>query len=961
MRWVYFLLTTVLLHAQKITGKILDGETGDPLPGAAIRIQGTAVGTLSDENGNFQILWKEKLPVTLIVRYIGYDSAKVIVSAYKPVIVRLGVAGILQQEVEITEVRISQRQQESPLTVESMDALSVRETPSPDFYEGLSNLKGVDITTASLGFKIINTRGFNSTRPVRTLQILDGMDNQAPGLNFSLGNFVGASELDVQSVELVVGANSALYGPNAFNGVILMHLKDPFIHPGSSYMVKIGNRNLLEVAARVAQVIGPKERWAIKLNASFLRARDWPANNDAPTTQSLVGSNNLGGYDAVNRYGDENPDPRANNFDNSPYSQYYYPGLGIFHRTGYWESELVDYSVKSIKLSGGLYHKIRPDLQAAYVAYFGTGTTVYQGDNRYAIKDILFFQHKAELQGKKFYLRAYHTLEDAGKSYDIVFTGLLLQNYVKPNVRWGLDYQSAFLPYAAILRRDPLFPRSFINNPLFQDSLRYLLDLYRDSLEQWHRRARAFADGPGFFCDTCRSRLEPGTPEFEEVFQRIISNPSFLKGGSRFVDNSALYHLQGERTFSLARAEIKIGGNYRYYRPRSYGTIFADTHGVRLSLFEYGFFLHTETRWLNEDKLKIHFALRMDASQNFIRIKNVLNKFSLTKLSQALKENYVYSPALMVIYTIRPQHNLRLTLNSALRYPTLQDQYLYYNVGRAILKGNPKGEGPLTPLEKLYDFVATNDFSVLDTIFVPGVRPERLRTIEIGYKGLFQNRLYLDAGYYFSWYRDFLGFRLVSTLPDLRTGNPIQIYRLSSNAQDVVTTQGFAIGVNYYFAKYYMLSANYSWNVLNLGGAWMDDVARWVNRRLRRNLLREVPPADDPIIPAFNTPRYKYNLSLSGRDIRTTLNLGNKTFSLNYWGFSLTWRWVEGFWFEGSPQFTGYVPTYYTLDAQLSWRQPEKGITYKLGSTNLLNRRYFQAYGAPYIGRIVYAGMWIDL
>ena len=91
--------------------------------------------------------------------------------------------------------------------MEQLDAIAIKETPAISFYNGLGNLKGVDMTTASLGFTIINTRGFNSTSPVRSLQIIDGVDNQAPGLNFSLGNFLGVSELDINGVELIAGAS----------------------------------------------------------------------------------------------------------------------------------------------------------------------------------------------------------------------------------------------------------------------------------------------------------------------------------------------------------------------------------------------------------------------------------------------------------------------------------------------------------------------------------------------------------------------------------------------------------------------------------------------------------------------------------------------------------------------------------------------------------------------------------
>ncbi len=964
-------LTGILLvgYAQVITGRILDGATGEPLPGATIRIQGTETGTLSGEKGEFRLPCKERLPVFLLVTYVGYDTARVLVSAFKPLEIRLGEKEVLQQAVEIVDIRVSQKQQESPLTIETMDALAVRESPSPDFYENLANLKGVDITTASLGFKIINTRGFNSTRPVRTLQIVDGMDNQAPGLNFSLGNFVGASELDIQAVELVVGAQSTLYGPNAFNGVILMHLKDPFLQPGVSVMAKVGNRSLVETGFRFAQVLDPAEKWAVRISGSFMQAQDWPADNAAPTTQSLVGPSNPGGYDAVNRYGDENPDPRSNNFDNSRYSRNFFPGLGIFHRTGYWEKELVDYTVKSIKASGGLYYRPTPALRLEYTANFGTGTTVYQGDNRYSIRDILFFQHKAELKGKNFYLRAYHTTEDAGKSYDIVFTALLLQNYVKPSVRWALDYQAAFLPYSRQLRNDPDFPT--YGAPDFDQRYQAILNKYADSLWLWHAQARAFADSRGnpFFCDTCRARLEPGTPEFNAAFQRITSNPSFLAGGSRFVDHSALAHVQGGHTWTLSRHfSLEWGGNYRKYFPRSYGTIFADTlidaqnpalGYRRITLYEWGVFGYLESRWLREDRLRLSVGLRADAQQNFIQERNLLHRPSLQKVWNALRRNFLYSPAFTCAWEVARFHTLRFAFLSALRYPTLQDQYLHYNVGRAILLGNAQGMGNIIPLQNLYDYLATGDTQYITRpIFVPGVRPERLRSIEIGYKGIWKGRLFVDMGYFFNWYWNFLGFRLVSTLPDPGGSRPIQIYRLSTNAQDIVTTQGFSVGVYYYFAKKYTFSGSYTWAVLNKSGSWTNDLARYVNSRVGRTLLREIPPHDDPIIPAFNTPPHKYNLGLSARDLIISL-MGR---DIRYVGFGLTWRWVAGFWFEGSPQFTGYVPSWGSLDAQISWRPAQTPqLTYKIGGTNLLGRRFFQAYGAPFIGRLVYGGVWIDI
>ena len=96
----------------------------------------------------------------------------------------------------------------------------IKNTASAEFYDGLENLKGVDVNVNSLTFKSINTRGFATFANTRFLQLVDGMDNSTPALNFPIGNLVGLIEPDVQSVEMIAGASSALYGAGAFNGIL---------------------------------------------------------------------------------------------------------------------------------------------------------------------------------------------------------------------------------------------------------------------------------------------------------------------------------------------------------------------------------------------------------------------------------------------------------------------------------------------------------------------------------------------------------------------------------------------------------------------------------------------------------------------------------------------------------------------------------------------------------------------
>ncbi|MCY7410074.1 MAG: carboxypeptidase-like regulatory domain-containing protein, partial [Chitinophagales bacterium] len=182
--------TAHFVLSQTIIGKITDAQNNEPLIGANVVVKGTNNGTTTDEDGKFTlVLGNQKPPLTLSISYLGFISKDHIVSDIaKAVNIKLDADKVVLDEVKITASRLSEKAKQSPLTVESMDQIAIKQTPAFNFYEGLGQLKGVDITSASLGFKIINTRGFNSTSPVRSLQIIDGIDNQAPGLNFSLGN-----------------------------------------------------------------------------------------------------------------------------------------------------------------------------------------------------------------------------------------------------------------------------------------------------------------------------------------------------------------------------------------------------------------------------------------------------------------------------------------------------------------------------------------------------------------------------------------------------------------------------------------------------------------------------------------------------------------------------------------------------------------------------------------------------
>jgi outer membrane receptor protein involved in Fe transport len=926
------LFITELSFAQNtVRGEVFDQITNEPLIGASVIIQGTTTGTVTDWDGSFTFDTDQNFPIQLEISYIGYDTKVETYTEDKMIKYKLEESSVNIETVEVTGSRISEKQTQSPLTFETMDNIAIKETPAISFYDGLGTLKEVDLTSASIGFKIINTRGFNSTSPVRSLQIIDGVDNQSPGLNFSLGNFVGASELDVNKVDLIIGASSAFYGPNAFNGVISIETKNPFIHKGLSVMTKAGEQDLKEAAIRWADAVKNKdghEWFAYKFNAYILRATDWEAGNLDAVFDSESPITNPGGYDAVNIYGDE----FQTAFDQSQSSAN--PGLGVYHRRGYLERDLVNYNAENNKLAAAFHFRLNPKKgiespELILGSNYGSGTTIFQGDNRFSLRNIQFYQHKVELkQADKFFLRAYVTHEDAGDTYDPFFTAIKLQELSQDNGEFSTAYINFWrLNAIPAFEATEGYP-SIIDFPGDPDGFRAALANFLTTnsalVTELHSQAQTAANAGNPVSGT-NPFLEPGTPEFDAAFDDITSRISFEEGGTRFFDRSALAHINGEYKFNniyqgdqITNVDWLVGGAFRQYLPNSQGSILLDTMGRNIDVSEYGFYTGGTVKLWN--KLNVNTSLRLDKHQNF---------------------DFLLSPAASLVYTYDANTVIRGSFSSAIRNPTLADQYLFYNVGRAILLGNSDNETTdLITIESLGDFLnASNpDISLLDTFTVNRIQPEKVKTFELGFRTTLKQKLYVDLAYYYSFYDDFIGFNLglgdVNIIqspgaPPLLTN--VQAFRISANATDRVTTQGFSIGMNYYLERGFVLNGNYSYNNLNT-------------------------ESDDPIIPAFNTPKHKYNLGFSGRDL--TLNLGNT--SIRNVGFNVTYKWVQGFLFEGSPQFTGFIDSYGLVDAQVNYNWKSKNITFKAGASNILDNDHFETYGGPLIGRLAYVSVLYD-
>lgn len=883
------LLTSCLISissfAQSITikGSVKGTSTGEALPAVSITVKGSSVGVFTNDKGEFSIT-VPALPVTLIISSIGFETKEVTVSsATQTVDVSLITASSLGQEIVVSATRVATKILESPVTIERVSAANIRNAAASNYYEVVQNLKGVDILTSSLTFKTPTTRGFNGSGNTRFNQIVDGMDNQAPGLNFSVGSVIGLSELDVDNMELLPGASSALYGPGGMNGTLLINSKSPFKYQGFSFQIKQG---IMHADRKYRQEVSPYYNWnirwaekigeraAFKITSEFIQAKDWLASDQRNYKRLGTTGNIIPGtrttdpnYDGVNVYGDETTidlrlvlngiaaqapflAPYINTLTGSPIN---------VSRTGYLERDLIDPQTVNFKLGGAFHYKITDDIEAIAMGYFGAGNTVYTGSDRYSLKDLFVGQFKLELNSKNWFLRGWTTQEDAGESYNATVTTRLVNERIKASTQWYPEYGQAYL----------------------NGKLNGLTDI------DAHNNARAVADA---------GAPKPGSNQFKQLFDQVRSVP-ISKGGGLFVDKTDLYTLEGQYNFSHITGnvvDILVGGDYRRFVLNSQGTLFADSAGV-IPINQYGGYIQA-SRKLFKDRVNLTVSGRYDKNENF---------------------KGRFTPRATALIKLDNNNSIRLSYQTAYRFPSTQQQWINLNVG-----GGVQLIGGVQELKDYYNF-GSNPVYSLESVQAgsPKVynfkefKAENVTSYEIGYKGLVaDNKLLIDLYGYYGQYENFL----VRTLVVQNPGTAAQrIFSVPVNTTTKVTTYGYGLGFEYKLPGDFFVNANASSDV-----------------------LEDVPAG---YVAFFNAPKYRANVSFGHNGLGKRKNVG----------FNIAYRWQDAFLYEGDFA-TGDVPAINTLDAQVSYKVPKTKSILKLGANNLLNQYYYQAPGNPSVGGLYY-------
>ncbi|MGB0836937.1 MAG: TonB-dependent receptor [Flavobacteriaceae bacterium] len=912
-----FMLSTTLFAQSGLSGQVVEQSTKMPIPGANVKVVGQSVGAITDFDGNFDL--ELQAPFTIEVSMMGYGTQKIeITDVSAKIVVELLETVSELDAVVVSASRTPERIMESPVTVERMDARAIQATSSATFYDGLANLKGVDINTNALTFKSINTRGFASFGNTRFMQLVDGMDNASPALNFSLGNLLGMSELDVNTVELLPGASSALYGANAFNGILFMSSKSPFDFEGTSTYVKSGvtsqdaaGTNLYyDVGIRFAKKVSDK--FAFKLTASFLEGTDWYATDYRDYSNPGATRENTLDYDGLNVYGDEVA--VTMDFDEIAASLGLpLGGLGTdrVSRTGYNEVDLMDYEAKSFK-AGWAFHfrPFKDDTELIYNGKVGTGNTIYQGSNRYALDKFFMQQHKLEVRNRNFFARVYMTDENAGDSYDTRFAAININRDWKGDTEWFTEYAQAY-----ILGRSGLIPGV--------PALDY---------DAAHKLARQTAQVGAYV---------PGSPEFNEALDRISADPDF-ESGAKFTDQSRLYHGDLNYNFNelVKTFDWQVGGSWRMYDLNSSGTIYTDAEDP-ISYNEYGVYTQIQDKFI-DDRLKLTASIRYDKSQVF---------------------DGSFSPRVSVSYGLgeRKNRNIRASFQTGFRNPTTQDLYIGLDSGAGILIGSAADNldrytsGPKTlsasgaaivgsPTVQLSGGDAYNNSWDANSVLAGApvqsnvglVEPEQVTAFELGYRAAVLKKISLDVSGYYNKYENFIGGKNVISpmygevgdnslsLLALQNGD-YQVWQTYTNSNADVTSYGASAGLYTKVGNGFELDFNYTYSAFDFD------------------------QESDPNYEAgFNTPEHAFKASLGNPSIIDNL------------GFKFNYRWQSEYLWQSSFA-DGTVSERSIFDAQFTFAAPKLKSQFKVGGSNIFGNEYVSAPGVGYTGSQYFASWTMKL
>ena len=382
MRRLFFLLCllivqmTVMAQSTKISGRITDVKTKEPLSGASVVAKATGIGTSTDADGNFSLTLPKAGKVTLVISYVGYADVEKSVDG-GTVNVELRTSSGMGDEVVVSASKRPEKITRAPATISVITAKDFSQSSSFNVGELASKIQGVEFVRTGVTGVGFNARGFNNAFNAKILQMTDGRNSMmAGGSGLPSGIMNTVIKEDIERFEVVLGPNSALYGPNAHNGIANTITKDPRKYQGTDIVIGAGNRDVFTGRFRNAAKLNNK--WAYKLTGEHTTGNEFEFRDSV------------------------------------------YAGGGFYGPAKAIPERISSYQFKHIRGAADVYYSITPKSDFV-VSYGGSINNFISVNNtgRNQIRDWKFSYLQLKYISPRFFAQVYETWTNVGTSYGI--------------------------------------------------------------------------------------------------------------------------------------------------------------------------------------------------------------------------------------------------------------------------------------------------------------------------------------------------------------------------------------------------------------------------------------------------------------------------------------------------------------------------------------------------------------
>jgi outer membrane cobalamin receptor len=809
-------------------------------------------------------------------------------------------------EVVVSASRLPENILRAAVSIQKVNRSFFSNSASPSFFDALEQIKGVQMITPSLGFRILNTRGFANTTNVRFTQLVDGMDIQSPHIGSAIANVLGPGDLDIDNVEIIPGMSSTLYGMNSVNGLAHFISKDPFTSEGLSIQQKtalthLGDKSgaaklFSETSLRWVKKIN--KNWAFRLNSTFAKGYDWIADNyadispDANASTGLLGKGNPA-YNGINSYGNESANRKTLTLNGKSY---------LVARSGYNEKDVTSYALQNIKADAGIFYKNNQGVKISYTYRAALLDNIYQRANRFRLSDYFIQQHALNFETGALHARLYLNKENTGNSYNLRSMAENIDRNYKSDKDWFADYSSGYQQAQS----------------------------GGSSVPAAHQQGRQFAD---------LGRYQPGSASFDAISEQLQQVNNWDRGAALKVKASFVH---GELQFNLTEAwlpkwqqktgiDLLAGADHRSYFVSPDGNYFINPvpskAGKNIVYGRTGVYLSANKNLL-AGKLRFGLAVRADKNDYY---------------------PILFHPRFTVVYAPSAAGSFRMSYQAGYRYPIVFEAYSNVNSGgvkrvgglpvmsngifenawlqssiarfqSAILKDINQGSFTrAAAIERNKNLLVKNQYTY--------IQPEHVRSADLGYKQFFANtRVLVDAEAYLNQYSSFIAQANMnvpktvvadSIFYALADNSKQDQYRMWTNSTTAVYQYGASLGLQWKMPRGYQLTANGSYAKL------------YKSKK------------EDGLEDGFNTPAWMAFAGIVKEKLLKNFSAG------------LSFRWQTSFYWQ-SFLINGDVPAITSLDAHIGYRPAKIPFHIKLGGTNISNHYYASFLGGPSIGGMYY-------